>query len=881
MAKKNFSIRTISRWYEVYREVGNELAEFYKKYNGLSGKELYKLCITNTQFNNTNRWIEKFKPVFGVESLDPIHIFTIFNASGQSDENRIEKINLILKIISSTKSYSHIDFTGCPTPFMVRMVAARDEKSQKEIWETFYRTILRKHQGINQTTFNKIFNWFGVNISSFTIFLFWISSENFLPLDKNTFELLKNAGVIRRKPSSYIEYAKLIPAENSELYRLIAKNAYDFKNHLSESESFLKIMSDFFGVKTERVLSSANFKVLAIRTLDGTNTDLSKVLRPNQIYSFYSCYDFSNPDAIRYFKQKDVNIYSIKDKDYPLDINVCAIVGKNGSGKSSIIELLYLAINNYAKNILSNECDLISVEQVNIELYYHLNTICKIVIEGKSINAYQYQKNNDIFENPEPILLSKEDLVFFFYSISVNYSHYSLNSLEIGNWIDELFHKNDGYKVPLVINPMRTEGNIDINKENSLVISRLLSNILEPVSSDSNVQNLREITDNGRRAEKLIFSLANEKLEFLYDKKNLPSKKMQNEILKIVYKFFKVPQINNTEIRVVADKYIYKKMVSICRNYEEYHSYYSPKSSFVSGLMFKKFLTDLKKDPSHKTWKFKQAINYLKYNHLKHLNIGEPIEVEAISDNILNEIKNHPRERLTTYLLIPPSFFKVEIILSDGSSFNLLSSGEKQKIHIVSSIVYHLLNLNSVSQDSIKYSYVNLLFDEIELYFHPEMQRSFVSYLLKYLAKVKFSDLSGLNICFATHSPFILSDIPSNNILFLKNKAFPVEDTERLKTFGANIHDLLSDSFFLVKGFIGEYAEEQINNLIDWTLSKPTTIKDKEEAKEIINIIDDPIIKVKLVEMYAKKVGENMEIARLKAQQEFINNRLKELGNND
>ena len=51
-----------------------------------------------------------------------------------------------------------------------------------------------------------------------------------------------------------------------------------------------------------------------------------------------------------------------------------------------------------------------------------------------------------------------------FYSILINYSHHGLNSLHVGNWINSLFHKNDGYQTPIVLNPMRTEGKIDINK---------------------------------------------------------------------------------------------------------------------------------------------------------------------------------------------------------------------------------------------------------------------------------------------------------------------------------------------------------------------------------------------------------------------------------
>src|SRR4029077_4900549 len=70
----------------------------------------------------------------------------------------------------------------------------------------------------------------------------------------------------------------------------------------------------------------------------------------------------------------------------------------------------------------------------------------------------------------------------FFYTIAINFSHYAYNTTSLQSdtkWLDGLFHKNDGYQTPIVINPYRENGNIDINTENHLVRSRLIVTLLD------------------------------------------------------------------------------------------------------------------------------------------------------------------------------------------------------------------------------------------------------------------------------------------------------------------------------------------------------------------------------------------------------------------
>src|SRR5690606_27992566 len=170
---------------------------------------------------------------------------------------------------------------------------------------------------------------------------------------------------------------------------------------------------------------------------------------------------------------------------------------------------------------------------------------------------------------------------------------------------------------------------------------------------------------------------------------------------------------------------------------------------------------------------------------------------------------------ITEFLV--PSIFDSEIIFEDESSFENLSSGEKQKIYSLNSIIYHLRNIDSVhkikSDDNyITYASANLILDEIELYYHPKIQKSTVNDFLNLIKSVNFQYLQNLNIIFLTHSPLILSDIISNNVLYL-NK---VGKREEKVSFAANIVNLYADSFFIGDYLIGDYARNKINETIEW-----------------------------------------------------------------
>ena len=97
----------------------------------------------------------------------------------------------------------------------------------------------------------------------------------------------------------------------------------------------------------------------------------------------------------------------------------------------------------------------------------------------------------------------------------------------------------------------------------------------------------------------------------------------------------------------------------------------------------------------------------------------------------------------------------------------------------------------------------------------------------------------------ATHSPFILSDIPHSNVLCLGEEKPAVSGT-----FGANIIELLGNSFFL-SSVIGNVASIEIKKVVEMYQSMKAGVDisskyqlAKERFRYLNEYISDPYMKM-------------------------------------
>lgn len=530
------------------------------------------------------------------------------------------------------------------------------------------------------------------------------------------------------------------------------------------------------------------------------------------------------------------------------------------------------------------------------ELYYRTTgrIIClQVINEVTKVFEYVLEKGkrekDDIYffkkQRSSVKTFSKKEFNSFFYTICINYSHYALNSRQLGNWIEKLFHKNDSYQAPIVFNPMRTEGNIDVNIENELTKSRLIANLFEPVEEDD--LGLRQLTESQKVS----------KVKFQFDKdKNTRFFKEVQDLLKvnemdifhemqkyidIVFEIFSVKIKSLGQLEKETIKYIFRKLVRIWETYPHYKLKFelgSPRSLNINTKEWIFYVKRIQKDPSHVVYKVKQAINYLKYYPLLPKELSFDLSLDELSIKIEKLARRYPE--LEKIELLPLPIFKTKIIvideLGDTSDFNKLSSGEKQQIHSINSIIYHLKNLNSIDTSLVKYRNINLILDEIELYYHPELQRKYLSHLLKAIDKVYLENIDSINICLVTHSPYILSDIPDFYTLRLDNGK---PNNSNIQTFGANVYDLMADGFFMKDGFIGEYAKDKIEELFGelYKLNINSYKISKEEYSELqrrVNIVGERIIRTRLNDLLNEIPKEN---ALVENEIELTEKHLKEL----
>lgn len=141
--------------------------------------------------------------------------------------------------------------------------------------------------------------------------------------------------------------------------------------------------------------------------------------------------------------------------------------------------------------------------------------------------------------------------------------------------------------------------------------------------------------------------------------------------------------------------------------------------------------------------------------------------------------------------------------------WNYVSSGEYQYAKIWGILEEYGVRAKMVKNgqgysDAIQPNLI-LLLDEPENYMHPEMCRSFIRNLNVLLSK-RNPDAE-LQVLISTHSPFMLSDVMSSQVIKMdydENGKCVISKSEK-PYYAANVHSIMADGFFL-EYTIGEQA---------------------------------------------------------------------------
>lgn len=541
-----------------------------------------------------------------------------------------------------------------------------------------------------------------------------------------------------------------------------------------------------------------------------------------------------------------------KEKSDDPIVNITAIIGGNGSGKTSLIETIVKSIKNPSrKNILvfKKENSLVINSDIEVkgegvqvnrvsffedlpELYYYTNcysgepskfrkVVTDLSIDNLAGKNFLGRSNIDhlrfVFNKQGERILEKLELLFH----KKNKLKINMEIVEIKKYLNAKYEKEKNYFEKL---ELKKDEFGDEHIEN--IFKDLLQKYNETV-------NHKELNKN--------------------KKENIPHE--LEEIIKMIiyynlfihyYVFFCYENVfynsdsfsqfhNNFEISI-GNKDLSEKIV-LLKNIITGKSLYSNES--IRRTNYEEYFTENKKrieviDSYFETIKFHHILPIDRHDH-----------DEVLPNNRLDfviDILNSKNEKYN----ISDFLNQIEILRDfDQNSFYFkwvgMSYGEKAMVDLFSRF-YPFMREGKKNK---------LIFiDEGELGFHPEWQRKYIKLLVDY-----FNSFDGnqIQIIITSHSPIVISDLPKKNIVF-RSKEGDKSAPDISETFAQNIHTILYDSFFLKEGTIGEFAKEFIVKL--FREIEYLTLKNKEAVWKKIQIIGEPIIKKKFEQEYLLRINK-------------------------
>ena len=544
------------------------------------------------------------------------------------------------------------------------------------------------------------------------------------------------------------------------------------------------------------------------------------------------------------FKLKDRNLFYIEDKNRRFFgekiSNLSLIVGKNGVGKSSLLDLISFSNKNI--NLRRGRNSYFNIFHLRDNIFFiegSPSLINKISNMRSNTGIFMTIGNNKFVTPDSQIsielqisLIRSSPIVDWFnrdsYRTFNSHSSPIIRNVKHVESAENVFRfiveaKNSNVTKPKIFLKVNQKqlyssnspaildelyGNDRITDIEDVLPEQLKRRLRLKVGENSISFNSRIVQNYYFRKHKIHFFIVQvlEKyllnlIEFL-EKSGEPRKRIFNIIKESNGEYFN--RLREVDLFYLREDYISEQflkdkiaflenIVNDLRDWGERIKYFEGKSSrdtpFINRDALKILISNFK--------------NSEEYGHFQ----GNAYKIEVSSSSLSNKDIN---------------FNFIELLMVEFSElfsvqFENLSDGEIVYFNTFSSIFMEIRKASKDGRDCV------LVLDEPDLNLHPEWCRRFIDDCITLVNY--YSDVN-IQFIIATHSPYMISDVPKENVFSLEVKEKMVEIKRAEKSFAANIIDILSDTFFLDYS-IGEFARKKI----------------LKRDKEAYLYIDDPVLK--------------------------------------